>query len=137
AGRTSRRPCAASTCTRSSPTRRVNGRAPLSPARISANARLDLPQPAAPRINTARAPTRTAEAWSVVTLERREAHHEVRAQYLGAVRSLGHADAILGANAPAMGFNDLARDGKSKPGVLAKALMRPVGIKALKDALDR
>ena len=51
--------------------------------------------------------------------------------------SLGRAGAILRPDAPAMGFDDLLGDRQPESGILAKALMRPVGVEALEDALQR
>ena len=45
--------------------------------------------------------------------------------------------AILRPDAPAMGFDDLFRDRQPQSGILPKALMRPVGVEALEDALQR
>jgi len=36
-----------------------------------------------------------------------------------------------------MGLDDLLGDREPQPGILAKALMRPVGVEALEDALER
>ena len=47
------------------------------------------------------------------------------------------AHAVLGADAAAMRLDDLARDREAKAGVLPEALMRPVGVEALEDALHR
>src|SRR6476619_6610687 len=72
----------------------------------------------------------------VLTSHRRQAHHEARAKNPGAF-VLRYAHAVLGANPPAVRFDDLARDGKTEPGVLPKALVGPVGVEALEDALHR
>jgi len=60
-----RRPCTAASATRSSATRRAKGSLPLRAASTSASASRDLPDPAGPRINTARAPTSTQLACTV------------------------------------------------------------------------
>ena len=56
--------------TRSSPTSRVKGNCPARPAAIRSNASRDLPAPDGPRMRTARAPTKTAEAWIVPVMSR-------------------------------------------------------------------
>ena len=51
-----------------------------------------------------------------------------------------HADgtgAILGPDAAAMGFDDLLRNRQAEAGILAKALVRAVGVKAFEDFLQR
>src|SRR5688572_16701393 len=49
----------------------------------------------------------------------------------------GDARAVLGPNASTVGFDDLLRDRQSQPGVLSKALVWPVGIKALEYSFKR
>src|SRR5581483_9670980 len=53
----------ASRCRRSSPTSRAKGSAPLCAASRICQTRRDLPLPAGPRMSTALAPIRTADAW--------------------------------------------------------------------------
>src|SRR3954452_21694025 len=67
---------------------------------------------------------------------RGQSHHEARAEDARTL-VLRHAHAVLGADAPAMRFDDLAGDRKTEAGVLPEALMRPVGIEAFEDALHR
>src|SRR5262245_8959791 len=62
AGRTSRLPDWPITCSRSSPTRRVNGSSPCDGALIRFQASNDLPEPDGPRMRTAFGPARTAVA---------------------------------------------------------------------------
>src|SRR5665647_3427491 len=45
--------------------------------------------------------------------------------------------AVLRPDAPAMRLDDLFRDRQTQSGILPKALMRPVGVEALEDSLQR
>jgi len=65
-GRTNIFPALVSRWTRSSPTKTARGSSPDRPDRIRSNARRDLPEPDGPRISTARSPTSTAEAWTLL-----------------------------------------------------------------------
>src|SRR5262249_57845850 len=47
------------------------------------------------------------------------------------------ADAVLGPDAAAMRLDDLLGNGEAEAGILAKALLRPVGIEALENLLQR
>src|SRR3954452_22566167 len=118
---------------------------------MSATARRDFPDPDDPRISTARAPTRTADAWTVgfcfisrrtlacspaLGSHRRQAHHETCTEHFRPFfRRYAHA--IFGADAPALRLHDLARDREPESGIVAESLMRPVGVEALEDALHR
>src|SRR6188768_996770 len=122
AGRTSSRPCAASTSARSSATRRANGSSPCPAACSSATTSRDLPEPAGPWISTARAPTSTAEPWidglAITPSHRRQPHGEASAQHRwlvilrggdgGAV--LGDGGAVLGPQPALVGLDDLFGD---------------------------
>src|SRR5262245_65067146 len=67
----------------------------------------------------------------------RKAHNETRAETLALAALVERAETVLGADGAAVGFDDLARDGEAKAGVLAEARLRPVGIEALENALQR
>ena len=67
AGRTNNSPPAVSRWTRSSPTRMASGSCQEGPLAINSKASRDLPAPDGPRIRTARSPTLTAEACTVVS----------------------------------------------------------------------
>ena len=56
----------------------------------------------------------------------------------GAASVMGrHAEPVLGPDLAAMRLDDLLGDRKAEAGIVAEALMRPVGIEALEDLLDR
>ena len=90
AGRTSRRPCAASTCNAVVADKAREGEGAVSPARISASARARFAAARqAPRISTARAPdlrraARSSRRGHLLngSSHRRQAHHEARAEHL-------------------------------------------------------
>src|SRR6202043_1844803 len=63
--------------------------------------------------------------------------HEARANNRRLAIGAGRAGAILGPDAPAMRFDDLLRDRQPQPGILPETLMRPVGVEALEDFLQR
>src|SRR4029079_15274886 len=67
---------------------------------------------------------------------RRQPDHEARACHHGLAVGVGWTQAIFGPDPPAMRFDDLLGDRKPESGVLAKALMRPVGVEALEDAFQ-
>src|SRR3954470_20853168 len=67
---------------------------------------------------------------------RGQPHHEARAGHGGLAVGADGAGAILGPDAAAVGFDDLLRDRQAEAGVLAKTLMRAVGVKALKNFLQ-
>src|SRR5581483_6709853 len=67
---------------------------------------------------------------------RRQPDHEARAGHRRLAFLVDRAGAVLGPDASAMGFDDLLGDGKAEARVLAKALMRTVGIEALEHALQ-
>src|ERR1700756_5078854 len=67
----------------------------------------------------------------------RQPDHKARAGDGGlAIRALP-ADTVLGPDTPAMRLDDLLGDREPEAGVLAKTLMRPVGVEALEHALQR
>src|ERR1700683_730457 len=45
--------------------------------------------------------------------------------------------AVLHPNGAAMGLDDLFRDGQSQAGILAKSLVRPVGVETLENFIER
>src|SRR6476619_7373642 len=63
--------------------------------------------------------------------------HEARPRNGGFAVGAGRACAVLRPDTPAMGLDDLFRDRQSQSGVLPKTLMRPVGVEALEDPLQR
>src|SRR5579863_6209045 len=153
-GRTRIRPLTLSRWTRSSPTSRAKRRQPLCAAATSSRARRDLPAPDGPRIRTARAPTSTAEAWMVADVirrsphwiaaatamsgqasasHRRQAHDKARAEHLRLAVRAGRAGSVLDPDRSAMGIDDLFGDRQTQPGILAKSLVRAVGVKALEN----
>ena len=68
---------------------------------------------------------------------RRQAHGEARARARGRVRfHLGRA-AVLGPDPAPMRLDDLPRNRKAKARILAEALIRPIRVEALKNALER
>src|SRR4051794_9379223 len=68
---------------------------------------------------------------------RGQPHHEARAGYRGLAVGADGPWTILGPDAAAMGFDDLLRNRQAQAGVLAKALVRAVGVKAFEDFLQR
>src|SRR5947209_13371220 len=68
---------------------------------------------------------------------RGQPHHKARAGHGGLAVGADRTGAILGPDASAMGFDDLLRDRQAETGVLPKPLMRAVGVKALKNFLQR
>src|ERR1700750_3189766 len=68
---------------------------------------------------------------------RGQPHHEARAGHRGLALGADRTGAILGPDAAAMGFDDLLRNRQAEAGILAKTLMRTVGIKALEDLFQR
>ena len=114
---------------------------PARPARIRSNASRDLPAPDGPRISTARCADQhrggvDARAAGVghgagsLTTKRAPAT-------VGFAVGVGRTGAVLRPDPPAMGLDDLLGDRQPEPGILPKALMRPVGVEALEDPLQR
>src|SRR5450432_1939629 len=68
---------------------------------------------------------------------RRQPHHEAGARNRRLAVIPDGACAVFGPDAAAMGFDDLLGDRESKTGILAEALVRPVGIEALENPLQR
>src|SRR4051794_2564663 len=68
---------------------------------------------------------------------RRQSHHEACAGHGRLAVGTDRAGAILGPDAAAMSFDDLLRNRQAKAGILAKTLMRAIGIKALEDLFER
>src|SRR5882757_1063745 len=67
-----------------------------------------------------------------------QVHGEASAQHVNlAATIVGRIEAVLRGEPPAMGFDDLLGDGKTEPRILAEALLRPVGVEALEDLLER
>src|SRR5437868_968887 len=67
---------------------------------------------------------------------RRQPHREAGAEHLGrpAAGRLRHP--VLDPNATGMRLDDLPGDRESEPGILAKTLVRPVGIETLEDLVQ-
>src|SRR5258708_14500347 len=63
--------------------------------------------------------------------------HKARPRNGGLAIGAGAACAILRPDASAMRLDDLFRDRQPQSGVLSKPLMRPVGVKAFKDPVQR
>src|SRR5579862_7794806 len=148
AGRTRSLPPTASRWTRSSPTSRAKRRRPARAASMSSSASRDLPAPEGPRINTARAPTSTAEACRVADVipsspprretvgtmpasHRRQAHDKARTENFRRAVRPDRAGAVLDPDRAAMGFDDLLRDRQAKPGILTEPLVRAIGVETL------
>src|SRR3979409_750070 len=68
---------------------------------------------------------------------RGQPHHEARAGHRGLAVGADRTGAVLGPDAAAMGLDDLLRNRQAQSGVLAKTLMRAVGVKAFEDFLQR
>src|SRR3954471_7501210 len=67
-----------------------------------------------------------------------QAHDEARAQDQRTRAVMRrHAAAILRPHAAAMRFDDLFGDRETKSGILPEALMRPIGVEALEDFIER
>src|SRR5262249_7721433 len=140
AGRTKSRPPARSRWTRSSPTSLANRSAPRRRASINSSARRDLPAPDGPRINTARAPTRTAEAWTVASVirrtspsRRRQANDKARPEDARLpVRARG-AGTVLDPDRAAMGLDDLLGNRQAEARILTEALVRAIGVEPLEN----
>ena len=67
----------------------------------------------------------------------RQAHDETRAKDLGSLVSIGGlGNAIFRPQPAAVGLDDLLGDRQAKPGILAEALMRPVGVEAIKNLVE-
>src|SRR5258706_8245587 len=98
---------------------------PARPASRSAQARRDLPEPAAPRMRTARSPTSTALACTVSPeadiLRGGQPYDEARARdaWLAARHRL---HSVFGPDASAMSFDDLAGNRKPQSGILPETL---------------
>src|SRR5215813_2890794 len=140
AGRTRSRPPARSRWTRSSPTSLANRNAPLRRASINSSARRDLPASEGPRINSAPAPTRTAEAWTVASVirrpspsRRRQANDKTRAEDGRLPVRAGSSGAVLDPDRPAMGFDDLLGNRQAETGILTESLVRAIGIEPLEN----
>ena len=74
-------------------------------------------------------------------LRRRQPDDEAGAAALalgrpGALGASRGDETVLRPQPPAMGDHDLPRDVEAEPGILAEALLRPVGIEALENALE-
>ena len=108
-----------------------------------ASASRDLPEPDGPRISTAlrRRPARRRRGWSAASRR----HHiagsrttkrapSTRGCFAGSGRTPLRFSAQMRA---AMGLDDLLGDRQAEPGILPEALMRPVGVEALEDLLER
>ena len=117
------------------------GLTPERPARMRSNARRDLPAPDGPRISTARLPTLTAEAWTLAPAAPVMARGSLTTKRAPATVGLAvgteRACAVLRPDASAMGLDDLLRDRQPQSGILPKTLMRPVGVEALENPLQR
>ena len=144
AGRTSRRPCAASTWTRSSPTSRANGRAPRlrPPAAAPAQAATCRSRTARGSARARRRPARRRRGWCSVVIARAGCHHvagrrtdEARAAAPPAARRRVDPAAVRfsAQRRPPCASTICLRDRQAEPGVLAEALVRPVGVEALED----
>ena len=73
-----------------------------------------------------------------VPSHRRQADDEARAEHLRCRRPRrGAPSAVLDPDRAAMRLDDLLGDRKAEAGILAEALMRPVGVEALEDLLER
>ena len=65
---------------------------------------------------------------------RRQPHDEPRTRTAGSPSASVGAGAVFRPDASAMGLDDLLGDRQAEPGILAEALMRAVGVKALEDS---
>src|SRR6516225_4682394 len=122
---------------------------PVRAAPTRSNASCDLPAPDGPRISTARAPTKTAEAWMVAALirssprkrgptsglnfrlrrnaretvtssQRRQADDEARAEHRRLAIGSRRRGAVLSPDVAAMRLDDLFGDRQTEAGILAE-----------------
>ena len=106
------------------------------------SARRDLPRAGRPadQHRAARRPARS-EACTVgaaLSHSRRQPHDEARAAHLRLAVRVGRCrGGSRRSDASAMRLDDLARDRQAEARILAEALVRPVGVEALEDALQR
>ena len=70
-------------------------------------------------------------------MARRQPDHKAGASNGRLAVGVGGPGAIFRPDAAAMGFDDLFRDRQPQPGILSETLVRPVGVKALEDSLQR
>src|SRR5215216_4499437 len=85
----------------------------------------------------ARRPERQTREWSKTALDGRQPQREARAQNPRRFVVRGrHRCAVLGPELAAMGIDDLLGNRKPKAGVLAEALLRPVGVEALENFVE-
>src|ERR1044072_5481204 len=68
---------------------------------------------------------------------RRQPDHEPRAGNGRLAVAIERTRPVLGPDAAAMGFDDLLGNRQPETGVLAKSLMRAIGVEALEDFLQR
>src|SRR3954447_15742032 len=66
-----------------------------------------------------------------------QSDHETSASDRVFAFGAGRSGTIFGPDASAMRLDDLLGDRQAEPGVLAKALMRPISVEALEDSLQR
>src|SRR6185312_14055308 len=81
-------------------------------------------------------PARRRRAPSAASL-RGQPDDEAGARHRRLAVLVDRPSAVLRPDAPTMGLDDLLGDGKPEARVLAKALVRAVGVEALEDALQR
>ena len=142
------RPSACEARTRSSPTRRQKRPAFPRAASRSARARLLLPAPDAPRMRIPASPKTTALAWMrrpapavrrsarLRSPRRPQPDDEAGAENAALAVGALWGEAVHRADAAAMRLDDLARDRQAEAGILAEALIGPIGIKTLENALE-
>src|SRR5579872_6177320 len=68
---------------------------------------------------------------------RRQPHSKACTEHLRLGAGRGDTDTIFHPDAAAMRLEDLFRNRQAEPGILSEALMRPVGVEALEDFLQR
>src|SRR6185503_11293159 len=104
------------------------------PSSIRRRARSDLPAPDLPSSSTPWAPSATQLAWILTSAigAQRQFHHQPRAGALGALRT-----AVLGIDASARAFDDLAGDGQTQSRIAAEMIAGALGrIETLEDGFQ-
>src|SRR3954452_4590384 len=74
--------------------------------------------------------------WPIPSSRRRQSEDEAGSSRGRIAVGIDRARPVLGPDPPAMGVDDLLGDREPETGILAEALMRPVGVEALEDTLQ-
>src|SRR6185295_14419290 len=77
-----------------------------------------------------------ARSRAAAPLQGRQAHNEARAGDRRLALLVRRAGSVLDPDRPAVGIHDLLGDGETEPRILAKALVRAIGIEPLKHFLE-